>query len=267
VTDLDARAGQDRPLEQSVDAVPPGTPPEPLPALRDFTELLLAAETVEGVLRRVVATARYAIPNADLVSITLRHDDGTLETPTGTGPDAIELDQAQYRAENGPCVNAADPAGPAYARSNDLANETAWPTFAASATAHGYTAVLSTALLSGAEPMPFAGALNIYSRRPEGFDDSARDLAFLLATHASLALVVAETRQTLADAEDTVVHLRHALDSRTIIGQATGILMARRKLTADQAFDVLTRTSQNRNIKLARLAGVLADEPDLADRL
>ena len=51
--------------------------------------------------------------------------------------------------------------------------------------------------------MPFAGALNIYSRRPEGFDDSARDLAFLLATHASLALVVAETRQTLADAEDT----------------------------------------------------------------
>lgn len=265
MTDLDARTGQDRPLD--VDAVPSGTPPEPLPALRDFTQLLLAAGTVDGVLRRVVATARHAIPNADLVSITLRHDDGTLETPTGTGPDAIELDQAQYRAENGPCVNAADPAGPAYARSNDLANETAWPTFAASATAHGYTAVLSTALLSGAEPMPFTGALNIYSRDREGFDDSARDMAFLLATHASLALVAAHTRQSLVDAQHTVVNLRHALDSRTIIGQATGILMTRRNLTADQAFDVLRRTSQDQNIKLARLAALLTDEPDIADQL
>jgi hypothetical protein len=50
---------------------------------------------------------------------------------------------------------------------------------------------------------------------------SARDLAFLLATHASLALVAAHTRQSLAGAEDTVGNLRRALDSRTVIGQAT----------------------------------------------
>jgi AmiR/NasT family two-component response regulator len=57
------------------------------------------------------------------------------------------------------------------------------------------------------------------------------------------------------------------VESRTLIGQATGILMARRGLTADQAFEVLSRTSQNRNIKLARLAALLADSPDLADRI
>jgi transcriptional regulator with GAF, ATPase, and Fis domain len=267
VTDLDTGAGRERPLEQFIETVPPATPAEPLPTLGDFTRLLLATGTVEGVLRRVVATARHAIPNADLVSITLRHDDGTLETPTGTGREAIELDQAQYRAENGPCVDAADPEGPAYARSNDLAGETPWPAFAASAVAHGYTSVLSTALLSGSEPTPFTGALNIYSRRPEGFDDNARDLAFLLATHASLALVTAQTRQTLAEAADTAAHLRHALESRTLIGQATGILMARRKLSADQAFDVLSRASQNRNIKLSRLAALLADEPETVDQL
>jgi hypothetical protein len=157
--------------------------------------------------------------------------------------------------------------GPAYALSGDLATETAWPGFAASATAHGYASVLSTALLSGPEPVPFTGALNIYSRAREGFDVNARDLAFLLATHASLALEIAHTREALADATETVANLGHAMEGRTVIGQATGILMARRKLTAEQAFDVLKRTSQNRNIKLARLAALLTDEVAIADQL
>jgi transcriptional regulator with GAF, ATPase, and Fis domain len=248
-------------------AEPSEESPESFPVLGELTRLLLTADTVKEVLRRVVVAARHAIPGADLVSITIRHDDGRLETPTVTGPEAVELDQAQYRSGKGPCVDAAEPDGPAYALSNDLAHDTAWPDFAASATAHGFAAVLSTALLSSPEPVPFTGAMNLYSRNREGFDESARDLAFLLATHASLALVTAHTRQALAEAENTVAHLRQALEGRTVIGQATGILMARRKLTAEQAFEVLSRTSQNRNIKVARLAALLTDETAIADQL
>jgi hypothetical protein len=127
--------------------------------------------------------------------------------------------------------------------------------------------VLSTALLPNPGPVPFTGALNVYSARTGAFDDSARDLAFLLATHASLALALAYTCGNFADAESRGATLREAVEIRTIIGQATGILMARRNLTAEEAFDVLKRTSQNRNIKLARLAVLLAGEPAIADRL
>jgi transcriptional regulator with GAF, ATPase, and Fis domain len=263
VTDLEATAGDDRPVQCPVDS----EASKPLPVLRELTRLLLAAGTVDGVLRGVITTARHAIPGADLVSITLRHDDGRLETPAGTGPAAVDLDQAQYRAGKGPCVDVADPAGPAYIINNDLSGETAWPVFAASATVHGFVSVLSTALLSGTEPVPFTGALNIYSRDRHRFDDTARDFAFLLATHASLAVATASRRQALADADNTVVNLRRALQSRTIIGQATGILMARRNLTAHEAFDVLNRVSQNRNIKLVHLAALLTDQADIADRL
>jgi GAF domain-containing protein len=181
--------------------------------------------------------------------------------------EAVELDEAQYRTGQGPCVDSADPDGPAYALSNDLAGETAWPDFAAIATRHGYGSVLSTALLTGPEPVPFTGALNVYSREPGAFDDAARDLAFILATHASLALDTARARQALAAAGDTVTNLGNAVEGRTIIGQATGILMARRGLTAAQAFDVLKRASQNRNIKLVGLAAALTAEPAAADRL
>jgi hypothetical protein len=244
-----------------------GRSPEPLPALRELTDVLLAAETVDGVLRRVVTAARAVIPGTDLVSITLRREDGTSETPVGTGDVAVELDRAQYESGNGPCVDSADPEGPAYALSNDLDNETAWPAFAANATAHGYRSVLSTALLAGPGAVPFTGALNVYSTRTDAFDDGARDLAFLLATHASLALALAHTRRELAGARNFGANLREAVHTRTVIGQATGILMERRKLTADEAFEVLRRTSQNRNIKLARLAALLNAEPDIAERL
>ena len=245
----------------------PAGGPEPLPALRDLTALLLAAETVEGVLARVVAAAGEVIPGTDMVSITLRHDDGTSETPFGTSAKAVELDQAQYRTGAGPCLDSADPDGPAYALCNDLAAATPWPVFAADATAHGYRSVLSTALLPSPGSVPFTGALNVYSSRTDAFDDGARDLAFLLATHASLALALAHTRRDLARAENMGANLRAALDSRTVIAEATGILMARRHLTEEEAFEVLRRTSQNRNIKLARLAAILTGAPHVADRL
>jgi AmiR/NasT family two-component response regulator len=46
--------------------------------------------------------------------------------------------------------------------------------------------------------------------------------------------------------------------SRDVIGQAKGILMERRGLSADQAFDTLRRTSQELNVKLRDLATTLA---------
>ncbi|MDT7798847.1 MAG: hypothetical protein QOI78_2280, partial [Actinomycetota bacterium] len=54
-------------------------------------------------------------------------------------------------------------------------------------------------------------------------------------------------------------HLRKAVESRDVIGQAKGILMQRRGITADEAFDVLRRASQELNVKLADLARTLAD--------
>ena len=45
-----------------------------------------------------------------------------------------------------------------------------------------------------------------------------------------------------------------AVDGRTVIGQAQGILMERYGITADQAFTVLKRLSQDRNVKLNQLA-------------
>ena len=88
------------------------------------------------------------------------------------------------------------------------------------------------------------GALNLYADAPEAFDEADRVAARHLASHAAIAISSAHERSTL----------REALASRTVIGQAEGILMERFDVDADQAFGVLVRYSQHRNEKLAVVA-------------
>ncbi|MEV4052171.1 GAF and ANTAR domain-containing protein [Amycolatopsis sp. NPDC049688] len=233
--------------------------PAPGPLARqiaDLTRTLLdATPTVGGVLKLVVGAAAALVPGADLVSVTLRDADGTYHTPVGTDPVADQLDQVQYDHREGPCVESARPDGPALGWSQDLGRDPRWPAFGPAAARHGYHSVLATALLPDARPPRLSGALNIYSRTPGAFGGPAIDTALLLATHASLAL--AHT-QAVVSAELEAAHLRRAVDSRDVIGQAKGILMQRRGITADEAFDVLRRASQDLNVKLADLAKTLA---------
>lgn len=249
----------------------PETIPWPLDELEKIARALLGADTVDGVLTRVVHAARFLIPNADVVSITLRNGQDDYHTQARTDDVAQELDRLQYAFDEGPCLDAADPDGPAYAHSGDLSGDSPWPAFGHAVAEQGYRSVLSTALLTGSVPVTFTGALNIYARERDDFDAFARDVAFVLATYASFAIASVQDRdefdRDLGKARAEMENLRTALDTRTVIGQATGILMARRELTADEAFEVLARASQNHNVKLAELAGLLTGHPEIADRL
>jgi hypothetical protein len=229
----------------------------PDPTAEQFAELtraLLSAETVGGVLEQILTVTKRVIPGADLVSVTLRDPNGRFYTPLETDPVATRIDQLQYETGEGPCVDAARPDGPAMAFSGDVACDPRWPRFGPAAAALGVRAVLGTALVPDARPPRQSGALNIFSRRVNGLDQADATTALLLATHASLAL--AHTH-AVTMSELKIVNLHKAVDSRDIIGQAKGILMARRGISADEAFDLLRRTSQDLNTKLVEVARTL----------
>ncbi len=88
------------------------------------------------------------------------------------------------------------------------------------------------------------GALNLYSRQPGSFDDESEHVGLLFASHAAIAASGARKQAGLA----------HSVATRQVIGQAQGILMEPHKITADQAFTLLVRVSQQRNTKLRELA-------------
>lgn len=223
--------------------------------LTRLTSALLEGPTVATVLRRICDAVVELVPGADLVSVTLRSPDGAFHTPVMTDELAKELDLLQYTLNEGPCLDAARVPGPAVSVSEDLATEPAWPQFGPAAAGHGLRSVLSTALLPDVAPPRLSGALNVYSRRVGGISGTDRDISLILASYASMALATTEAI-TLQELE--LAQLRKAIDNRDVIGQAKGILMQRRGISADEAFELLRGLSQGMNVKLADVARTLA---------
>lgn len=88
------------------------------------------------------------------------------------------------------------------------------------------------------------GALNLFARKAFAFDDESEHIGLLFASHAAVAYSSAQERAGLV----------RKVASRQVIGQAQGILMERHKVTAEQAFALLVRVSQQRNDKLRSVA-------------
>jgi ANTAR domain-containing protein/GAF domain-containing protein len=242
-------------VARSGEAVPLGNDSGHSPLARAFAEFsrrLLSSGTAADALSHVATAALEVLPEADLVSVTLRSRDGHLHTPVATEPLGTELDRLQDQFQEGPCFDAAHSPGPAYRYSGELAEDPDWPRFGAAAAGHGVHSALSTALLPDDRPAHMTGALNVFSRTPHALGgETDRDRALLLASHAALAVSTTEAVR-LAELRET--QLREAIDSRDLIGQAKGILMNRRGISADEAFELLRRTSQDLNVKLAEIA-------------
>jgi hypothetical protein len=139
---------------------------------------------------------------------------------------------------------------------DNLMRETRWPRFAESAVrATGVSSVLAFRL-PGAQP----SVLTFYGDQPAGFTDDAVRCATIFAAQAG-------TLVALVAAEDHSANLETALRSSREIGMALGILMAHRKVTQDDAFDLLRSASQNLHRKLRDVAievmetGTLPDPP------
>ncbi len=228
------------------------------PLAREFVRLaahLSGAETVHGVLQRVVWAALRVVPGADLASVTMRAADG-LHTPVQTEGLASRLDAEQYRLDEGPCVASTLASGLGVSFSADLGAGREFPAFGPVAAAFGVHSVLAVGLFPHGGAAPRLGSLNVYSRTVGGLDELDRDLALVLAAHASIALG-ATMASTAAELE--LAQLKQALSSRDVIGQAKGILMERRGISADEAFDTLRRASQALNVKLAQVAETLVE--------
>jgi GAF domain-containing protein len=214
-------------------------------ALSGLREVLDREEAVGQVLQRGVDQITSAIPSAALASVTvLRGDDA--ETVACSSERVWAIDSDQYAAGEGPCLQAAR-TGEIVRVGVEQARER-WPEFARSAQLAGVASYLSAPLIVDDE---FAGSLNLYSEKPHGFGELDEALLRLYVTAATAALANA---RRYAEVRVLAEQLGQALESREMIGQAVGVLMARRGVSAEQAFQDLARQSQNTNTKLRELA-------------
>jgi hypothetical protein len=133
-------------------------------------------------------------------------------------------------------------------RIGDLAADFRWGDFSAAAINAGYRSCVFLPLPTRGEG---AAAFSLFSIKPDAFGSTSYDLVLLFALNAGVAF---DNVQLYDDSAKLVEQLHIALDTRATIGQAQGILMHRYGIASDIAFKVLTRCSQNSNVKLRALS-------------
>ena len=184
---------------------------------------------VDELLYLICLAAVDTVPGAEYAGITLADRDGRMETPVATHPVVERVDALQYELKEGPCVDAVR--GGWQTRSDDLRVDLRWPSYGPQADNLGIRSQMGIQLFD--EPGLIAG-LNLYSSTAGAFDDDTFEAAMVFAIHAAHTLGRAMARQELTE----------AMDTRTIIGKATGIVMDRYQLSEDRAFEFLTRVAR-----------------------
>jgi hypothetical protein len=219
--------------------------------LADAARDLAEEPTFVTTLERTVELCTQAVEHCEVAGVALV-ESHEIRTLAATGPALRRVDELQLRLREGPCYGALRKHETLV--SDDLSVDPRWPRW-------GPGVVDELGLRSAVSLRLFATrdvpcALSLYAASERAFGPDAVVRAQALAAQASVGLAA-----TFKESQ-----LHRALETRTVIGQATGILIERFGLTPDQAFALMRRVSQNLNIKVHALAEHLVETGVLLDR-
>lgn len=216
--------------------------------LNELAALLLGVEDVEEALRHLARMAVVVIPDGPSCGITVVRN-GNSTTVVYAGEIPASAHEAQYEIGDGPGLAATRTRTPVVVQ--DLATEDRWDGFPEAALKAGAHGVYAHPLQIGDEVV---GALCLYAERPNLFPEPVQQVALQFVEPATALLGGVLRRVSQAE---LIEQMRAGRASQTIIDQAIGIIMARRRVGPSEALNVLRKISNDRNIKLRDVAAEL----------
>lgn len=217
--------------------------------LADVAKLLLTDDDADMPLQQLTELAVELVPGSTAAGIVAAGEKSW--TFAGSDPRLGRLHQLQFDSGDGPLVEALRHGEPR--RIDDTAQQPRWQAFCAAAAESGFGSCLVLPLRTDREP---GGAIALYGDERHAFSGADHDIALLLAAQGGAAMHNAAAYQSCRQMVD---NLRTALQSRAVIEQAKGILVANYGCTPDTAFNQLSRQSQNSNRKLRDIAADLVE--------
>jgi putative methionine-R-sulfoxide reductase with GAF domain len=211
-------------------------------------DLVLETADVDEFLARLANLAAAALTTAsNAVSCGLTVITKKKGTTTASSDERVRaLEELQIEFGDGPCLTALRHSSLILVV--DTRGESRWSDYMEAVWRNGIGSVLAVPLdvASDAE-----GVMNLYSTTPHGFTGpditAAEECAESAAKSLRLALMISQLRNAKDD-------LTAAMQSRSTIDTAVGIVMAQNRCGRDTAFKVLTRASNSRNVKLRDIA-------------
>lgn len=221
---------------------PSGEIDKPVNSISDFR---FSDHDLDSITAHVGRLGVEALPGWDAAATSMVRK-SKLATFGCTDERINAVDQSQYDQQRGPCVDAIKTGEVQYFDGGEVPAK--WRQFADAAADNGVSSVASFPLRLDDEVI---GAMNFYSHEKSALREGQREEGQVFAAQAAVALSNAEQFATTGA---QVEQLQEAIETRTMIGQATGLLMAQEGLTSEEAFQKLVKVSQNANVKLRDIA-------------
>lgn len=221
-------------------------------SLRESLDVLAAA-----AVRTIVRATGLQIECGVVV-----HQPKRSSAVTGTSEDVVGLLEWEQQAEEGPLheVLAGHHPVAVLQRNGDFR----WPRYSTQLQLSGFGSAMGIRLRvaadsdgDGSGPADTPAALAFFAQDAKAFPlqviAEARGFAGLAAKSLEVAVNLHSARTTATD-------LRSALDSRTSINVACGVIMAQNRCSYHEAFSILAKASSHRNIKVRRVAEDILDK-------
>ncbi|ROR89408.1 GAF and ANTAR domain-containing protein [Nocardioides aurantiacus] len=225
-------------------------PPELVDSFTRLAEAVGRAASVADTYEVLCRGAVEVVDGCDHASLMLLAD-GRGRTAAASDDVARRGDAIELELGDGPCLDALRDDEPDLHLCADLTAPNRWPALASRLVAETPVRGMGGFRLRTAGR--HLGALNLFSSTPGALGEESMAQAAVLAAFASVAVTAAlhgEEAETM----------RAGLQSNRTIGTALGLLMQTHDLTDAEAFGVLSRLSQQMNVKLSQLAADVIEQ-------
>jgi transcriptional regulator with GAF, ATPase, and Fis domain len=218
-------------------------------AALQLQDLIMDTENVEDFLDRLAgfaaATLSRSVGAEIECGVTLQRRKRTM-TVAGSSPRAVTLDRIEQSLGDGPCIAALR--AKAVVLLADVDTDARWPDYQRQLAAHGCRSTLGVPLEIGQDA---AAALNFFASGTGLFTE---EIAAEAAGFADLAGRALRLAVRIGTAQSRAEDLQAAMEHRTAIDLACGVIMAQSRCSQDEAMAILTKVSSNRNQKLRDVA-------------
>jgi GAF domain-containing protein len=206
------------------------------------------SEFLTGLSRLAAASISDAVGDEVECAVTVKVKRRPL-TAAGSSARAVEIDRLEQAIGDGPCIAALREMSPVII--DDGATDPRWPALTKKFTEMGVHSSLGIPMEISEEA---SAALNFFASKPGAFTPDVFDKAvgFAAAARDILHLSV-----RIDSAHYRAENLESAMQSRTAIDVACGVIMAQNRCSQAEAMEILTRVSSNRNRKLRDVAAEL----------
>lgn len=217
--------------------------------LHAFTDLAYTLDEDYDVAEMLHRLTRYCIDllGVSAAGVLLSDRREGLRVIASSDERAQVLEAFQLHANEGPCVECFRTGTP-LSIPNLRAEGHRWPTFAAEAGSLGYASMYTTPLRSRHE---IVGALNLFGSHTGHLSDADQQLANALAEIATVAIL---SSRAIRDGWALSAQLQTALDTRTVIEQAKGLIAHAGKLPIDETFTLLRVYGRAHSTRLSEIA-------------